>query len=512
MRRFFAFAFVASSVFLASAAPDVVQVDGGQIAGAAADGVRVFKGIPFAAPPVGALRWKAPQPVVPWSGVKTADTFSPECMQVPYPPGSPYASAPQPISEDCLYLNVWTTAAAGDRRPVMVWIHGGAWTRGSGSSPTYDGAALAKRGVVVVTTNYRLGVFGFLAHPGLTAESPQHASGNYAILDHVAALHWVQKNIAAFGGDPGRVTVFGESAGSWSVNVVQATPLAKGLFQRAIGESGGQFARTATLADAEKAGTAFAASMGAASIAALRGVPAETLASAQAFRTGVNVDGYVLPDTVRAIFAQKRQSQVPVIVGSNANEWTTLSNPAQFPATLEAYRKYLDSSFGGMAGEIDTVYPVKTEADIPAAMLGIGRDRTFTLEMRTWARMATASGQRAYVYQFGHVPPGPHAAEWGAYHASEISYVFGNLRNPTFKYTDTDRRLSDEMSRYWVSFATTGDPNASGLVRWLPYDAASETYLYLGSPVEPRHHLLQPQLDVLERAQQQPRRPTSQPR
>src|SRR5207247_10887704 len=211
------------------------------------------------------------------NGVRPADTFGAECVQEPYPAGSPYARPVQPTSEDCLFLNVWTAAKAGDRRPVMVWIHGGAWTRGSGSVASYDGTAIARKGVVVVTTNYRLGVFGFMAHPELTAESPNHASGNYAILDHVAALKWVQKNIAAFGGDPGRVTVFGESAGSWSVNVVQATPLAKGLFHRAIGESGAQFARTATLADAERAGVAFARAAGAESLSALRDVPADTL-------------------------------------------------------------------------------------------------------------------------------------------------------------------------------------------------------------------------------------------
>jgi para-nitrobenzyl esterase len=495
--------------FLVFAASDVVKVDGGQISGVSENGVRVFKGIPFAAPPVGALRWKAPQPVMPWSGVKSADAFGAECMQLPYPANSPYASEARPTSEDCLYLNVWTTASAAEKRPVMVWIHGGAWTRGSGSTPTYDGEALAKRGVVVVTTNYRLGAFGFLAHADLTAESPQHSSGNYAILDHVAALKWVQRNIAAFGGDPAKVTIFGESAGSWSVNVVQATPLAKGLFRSAIGESGGQFARVTTLADAERAGAALAKSLGADSLSALRAVPAEKLSAVPAFRTGVNVDGYVLPEDVRSIFDAKKQSNVPVIVGSNANEWTTLSNPAQFPKTVEAYHKYLESQFGDGARQLDEAYPVKTDADINDAMLALGRDRTFTLEMRTWARMVTAAGKSAFVYQFSHVPPSPRAKEWGAYHASEISYVFGNLRGRGFTYTDADRQLSDQMSRYWVNFATTGDPNGKSLPMWKPYDAANEPYLDLGDSVQVKQHLLKAQLDALERAQQQ-RRQTSQ--
>jgi para-nitrobenzyl esterase len=484
------------------AANDSVKVDGGAIAGVSMDGVRAFKGIPFAAPPVGDLRWKPPQPVVAWTGVKKADTFGPECVQTPYPAGSVYTMEPAPQSEDCLYLNVWTAAKAGDKRPVMVWIHGGAWTRGAASIATYDGAALARKGVVVVTTNYRLGPLGFLAHPELTAESPQHASGNYAILDHIAALKWVQKNIAAFGGNAADVTIFGESAGSWSVNTVQATPLARGLFHKAIGESGAQFARTASLADAERDGAALAKAVGADSLKALRAVPAEKLVAVPAFRTGVTVDGWVLPDTVRALFEQRKHSNVPVLVGSNANEWTTLSSPAQFPKTLDAFRKRIDTQFPGLAAEFDAAYPVKTEADIADAMLGLGRDTTFTLEMRTWARAVTAGGQKAFLYQFTHVPPGPEAKWRGAYHASEIQYVFGNLRHPLFNFTDADRKLSAAMSDYWINFATSGDPNGKGLPSWSAYDTQAEPYLELGDPIQAKHHLLKAQLDFLEQARQ----------
>ena len=487
--------------FIALAAPETVTVDGGRIAGTSANGVRAFKGIPFAAPPLGALRWKAPQPVVAWAGVRAADKFGAACIQQPYPPNSPYARPPEPTSEDCLYLNVWTAAAAGDKRPVMVWIHGGAWTRGSGSVDTYDGAALAKKGVVVVTTNYRLGPFGFFAHPELTAESPQHASGNYAILDHIAALQWVRKNIAAFGGDPGRVTVFGESAGSWSVNVVQATPLAKGLFHRAIGESGGQFARTATLVEAERLGTAFAKAAGADSLKALRDVPAEKIL-ATPLRVGVNVDGYVLPDSVRAIFERKKQSDVPVIVGSNANEWTTLGglDRSQYPKTLEDYRKRVEAQYRDAVKDYDAAYPVKTDADIAEALLAVGRDQTFSLEMRTWARLVAASGRHAFLYQFTHVPPGPNPA-WGAYHASEIQYVFDNVGRRPWA-TDADRRLADQMSSYWVNFATTGDPNGRGLPTWSPYDPGAEPYMDLGDTVQPKSHLLKAQLDFLEQLQE----------
>ncbi|HMF97980.1 MAG TPA: carboxylesterase family protein [Vicinamibacterales bacterium] len=486
--------------WLVSGASDVVTVEGGQLHGTTAGGVRVFKGIPFAAPPVGALRWKAPQPVVAWSGVKAADTFAAQCMQQPYPAGSPYASAPQPTSEDCLYLNVWTAARGNGRRPVMVWIHGGAWTRGSGSTPTYDGAALAKKGVVVVTTNYRLGAFGFFAHPELTKESPTRASGNYGILDHVAALKWVQKNIEAFGGDPARVTIFGESAGSWSVNVVQATPLAKGLFHRAIGESGGQFAGTTTLAEAERRGVAFGTAVGARTLADLRALPAEKLLGVESFRTSVNVDGYALPEDVRSIFARGKQTSVPVLVGSNANEMTTLSNVATFPTSMEEFRRQIAVRFPGFSEQFNVAYPVKTEADIPAALLAVGRDQTFTGEMRTWARMVTAAGQKAFLYQFTHVPPSPNAKAWGAYHASEIAYVFGTLRNRDWPYAQTDFKLSDQMSSYWSNFAVAGDPNGKGLPAWTPYDQTDEPFLELGDTIQTKHHLLKAQLDFLDDA------------
>ena len=242
-----------------------VRVNGGTLAGAtdSASGVSSFKGIPFAAPPVGDLRWRAPEPPAKWDGVRQATNFSVTCMQTPYAEGSPYRTQAEPMSEDCLYLNVWTAAkAATERRPVMVWIYGGALTRGAASLPGYDGAELARKGVVLVSFNYRLGAFGFFAHPDLTAESPHHSSGNYGFLDQIAALQWVQRNIAQFGGDPNNVTIFGESAGSWSVNILVASPLAKGLFQRAIGESGANFAPMTKLAELEQAGVRTAKSLG----------------------------------------------------------------------------------------------------------------------------------------------------------------------------------------------------------------------------------------------------------
>jgi para-nitrobenzyl esterase len=467
-----------------------------------ANGGLVFKGIPFAAAPLGDLRWRAPQPVVPWTGVRIADTFGATCLQEPFPEGSPYASSgvtkDNPGSEDCLYLNVWTAAAAGERRPVMLWLHGGGWTRGSGNLP--DVAAFVTKGVVLVSANYRLGVFGCLAHPELTAESAQRASGNYGILDQIAALKWVQKNIHGFGGDPSRVTIFGESAGSLSVNVVQATPLAKGLFHRAIGESGALFASTASLmATTESGGVAFAKAAGADSLRPLRGAAAETLL-ATPFRTGINVDGYVLPDTVRNLFAQKTHNAVPILVGSNADEWTTLGNPSQYPKTMEAYRQRVEGQYGVAVKDYDAAYPVRSTADITKVLLAVGRDNTFTLEMRTWARMVTAAGQPAFLYQFTRVPPGPNPA-WGAYHSAEIEYVV-NIVSARPWATGLDRRLAQQMSSYWVNFATTGDPNGKDLPRWTRYDAAAEPYLEFGDAVQGKNHLLKTQLDFLERFQQ----------
>jgi para-nitrobenzyl esterase len=510
-----AFALALAISGLASATIDTVKVDGGLISGTAADGVRSFKGIPFAASPVGELRWKAPRPVVDWKGIRQCDAFGPQCPQALYPTGSMYYSPPQKQSEDCLYLNVWTAAKLNDKRPVMVWIHGGALTRGSGANRVYDGTALAKKGVVLVTINYRLGPLGYLAHPELTSESPQHSSGNYGVLDQIEALKWVQKNIAGFGGDPNRVTIFGESAGSWSVNALVASPLAKGLFHRAIGESGGSFGPGAYLREdrnalpsAERIGVAFAKALGADSLKTMRAVPADKIIEVfnndpegKKFRTQPNVDGWVLPDEIRNIFAKGKQNDVPVIVGSNANEMTTLTVPANVPKTIEDYRKRVEPLYGGMVKELDAVYPVRSADDVVAVYLGGLRDVTFTLPMRTWARMTSTGRSRAYLYFFSHVAPNPNSKYLGAYHASEIGYVFNNLNRQNALLQEIDFKLADVMSNYWVNFATTGDPNGKGLPTWTPYDSEAEPYLDFGDAVQLRNHLLKDQLDFLERFQ-----------
>jgi len=507
------FALVFSSIALSThasladnkspAANGAIKVEGGLISGTTADGITSFKGIPFAAPPTGDWRWKPPQPVVAWQGVRACNEFGPQCPQAPYPQSSMYYSPPQKQSEDCLYLNVWTGGKAGDRRPVMVWIHGGALTRGAGSTPTYNGTAFAKRGVVLVTINYRLGPLGYLAHPELTAESPNHSSGNYGVLDQIAALKWVQKNIAAFGGDPRRVTIFGESAGSWSVNALVATPLAKGLFHRAIGESGGQFGPMSymkedrnKLPSAEKVGAAFAKAAGADSLKALRAVPDDKIidvfnndTEGRKFRTSPTVDAYVFPDEIRNIFAKGKHNDVPVLVGSNANEMTTLTVPASVPKTVADYRKRVEAQYAEMIKEFDTVYPVKSDDDVAAAYLGSLRDATFTLQMRTWARLTANGKSKAYLYFFSHVPPNPNSKYLGAYHAGEIAYVFNNLNRQNALLTETDARLADTMMRYWVNFATTGDPNGKGLPQWTAYNRDAEPYMDFGDTEIGRAHV-----------------------
>ena len=414
------------------AAPtDPVRVEGGAIVGTTDRGVRVFKGIPYAAPPIGAWRWKPPQPVVAWRGTRDASTFGAECPQTQYPATSIYVRPLQPQSEDCLFLNVWTTAAANERRPVLVWIHGGALTRGSGISDVRDGVPLALKGVVLVSLNYRLGPLGYFAHPALSAESPRKASGNYGVLDQIAALQWVQQNIAAFGGDPAKVTIAGESAGAWSVNTLVASPLARGLFVRAIGQSGGRFSRTPHLSQAagsaasgESVGESLAKTVGADSLAALRAVPVDRLIAVANFRTQEVVDGWVLPDEIRTIFANQQHNRVPVIVGSNANEMTSLGGAALAPKTLDDFRKRMAQQFGEMAAEIERAYDVKADADVVNAALAVSRDTTFSSHMRHWARASVAAGSRAWLYYFSHVPPSPRAGELQAFHAGEIPYVF----------------------------------------------------------------------------------------
>ncbi len=486
MRTLRAITILAALLPLPAAITEPVHVADGLISGVAGtdSDVRVFKGVPFAAPPLGELRWRAPKAAAHWDGIHTADKFSATCMQ-----RRPINAPDRAMSEDCLYLNIYTAAKSSkDHRPVMVWIHGGALTGGAGS--LYDGEALAKKGVVVVTVNYRLGVFGFFADPELTKESDRNSSGNYGLLDQIAALEWVQKNIAAFGGDPKRVTIFGESAGSWSVNYLVATPLAHGLFQRAIGESGGEFAPARRLGDMEQAGVKFGQSIGADSLAALRAKPADELLKANGFATAANVDGWLLPRDVYTIFAEGKQNDVPLLIGSNADEGTMFTPPSVKAAS---FRETATKRYGTDADAFLKLYPFNTDDDTWAAQAASMRDQVFGWEMRTWARMQTKTGKsKVYLYYFSRVPPGQNRAK-GAYHGSEIAYVFGNLEVAPFAvsanggprpWQDVDRKLADTMSSYWVNFATTGDPNGKGLLKWPVYRAKDDMLMGFGDSLE----------------------------
>jgi para-nitrobenzyl esterase len=494
----------------------LVEVDGGRIAGippSPGDQVWVYQGIPYAAPPVGDRRWRAPQAVTPWTDVKEATTAPPACMQTRRPDDSFYGQIVERMSEDCLYLNVWTAAAKNARAPVMVWIHGGGLTSGHGLEATYDGAALARRGVVLVTINYRLGPFGYLSHPLLAAESEHTASGNYGILDQIAALQWVQRNIARFGGNPDRVTIFGESAGSWSVHHLVASPLAKGLFHGAIGQSGGAFGAFGGAypkAQAEAAGVRFVrallgdteptqAAMRAASGDAVLAVPL-----APGSRLSPNIDGWVFPDSIRQIFADGQQNPVPVIVGSTADEGSSLGALAGGPVSPDVFRANARKTYGSLAKQFLSLYPAATADDAMGSQIAAFTDQHFGWEMRTWARMTATRGIPVYAYFFSRVAPGPDAARLGAFHAGEIIYVFDNLGKSPYPYAnraydDTDRRLSRQMASYWVNFAATGNPNGDGLPAWPAYTQEQDESLEFGDTVRVSRAVRAARLDFMDR-------------
>lgn len=469
-----------------------VDVTGGRVSGVVTDGIAAFKGIPFAAPPVGALRWKAPQPVVKWTGVKAATTFAPGCMQDPTL--ARLFGAPDAISEDCLHLNVWTPAKSGaERLPVMVWIYGGAFTSGMTSIPAYDGAPLAEKGVVLVSVSYRLGPFGFLAHPELTKESGK-GSGNFGLQDQIAGLRWVKDNIAKFGGDPDRVTIFGESAGGISVSMLVTSPAAKGLFHRAISESGGNFgpARTAneggatvpSLKVAETTGQTFLQRLGVLDIKAAREIPADKVQGA--LRGGVLgsgfwpvFDGDVLPGDQYELYQAKRFNDTPILVGTNSDEGITFVGGTTLP---EAFERSIRSGYGDRADTILTAYPHATAAESTQSARNIFRDATFAWHTWAWALLQSEQGRgKAYVYYFDHRTP---LSPNGAGHAAEIPYVFRTLGKFTGPAAlvgpprPEDRSMSDLMSSYWVNFAKTGDPNGPGLPPWPAFTERAQTVMH----------------------------------
>ena len=480
--------FTTAPVLAAPAA--VVETYAGAVGGVRTGQLAVYKGVPFAAPPVGALRWRAPQPVQPWPGVRPAKEFAPACMQTGV---SMPGEAPPVVSEDCLYLNVWAPVRHDEaKRPVIVWIYGGGFTNGSASMPLYRGDRLAEKGTVVVTFGYRVGPFGFLALPALSGESFHHTSGNYGFLDQVAALRWVQQNIAAFGGDPDRVTVAGQSAGAASISVLMASPLAKGLFQRAIAESGGMFEPLALapdyqLANAEKSGEAYAQSLGATSLAALRALPAQAfLTEKGASISHPVIDGYVLPKSPYDVFAAGQQNDVPLLVGSNANEARSLiADPDA--TTAATFESDIAKQWGALPPPLISAYPHATDAEARQARLDFERDLRFGWDMWAWARLQAETGKGdVFYYHFTHTPPFPKNsvyAGWGASHFAELWYVFDHLDQEPWPWRAADRRLADAISSYWVNFATSGNPNGTNLPRWPAFTPERPQVLYLDEPL-----------------------------
>jgi len=491
-----------------------VRIESGLLEGVPAQttGITVFKGIPYAAPPVGELRWRAPQTPAKWSGVRRADEFSADCPQRRSGPFGPWsaeyiskAGMEGGSSEDCLYLNIWTGAkAAGEKRPVFVWIHGGSFSSGSGDVPVYDGEGLAAKGLVMVTINYRLGALGFLAHADLTKESGHNSSGNYGLLDAIAALEWVRANIAAFGGDPGNVTIAGQSAGAFLVNCLAASPLAKGLFQRAIAESGGAFMKAATLSEAQDGGVKFAQSLHAANLAELRSKPADAfISSGPGIQFWPIVDGYVVPQDVKTIFADGREIDVPVIVGWNAGDGVAFGPPLK----AQAFREQAHKLYGDLADDFLKAFPANDDEAAAASQKAVSRDQIFAWQSRTWARLQNKTGKsKVFLYYFDRVAPGSgEQIRYGAFHSGEIAYALNTLAKWDRPWEPADRKLEDKMSAYWANFARKGDPNGAGLPAWPAYKTADERSMRLGDTVEAIATPDKPQLDFFDVYDSRPR-------
>lgn len=491
---------ISSFSFAGSSAPQV-KTRLGTVEGKDDGKVKTFLGIPYAAPPVGGLRWKAPAPAAKWTGVKKAKEFGSHCLQgnvfgdmVFHDPGG---------SEDCLTLNVWVADKHVDPKlPVMVWIYGGGFVAGTTSEGRQNGYNLAQQGVIVVSMNYRLGVFGFMVHPELAAESGHNSAGNYGLLDQVAALQWVHDNIAAFGGDPGNVTIFGESAGSFSVSAQMASPLAKGLFQKAIGESGAAFSRSglsfdAMSARAEKDAKLVKDKLDASTLAELRAVPAEKLLASFAppqsrgFDFGPDVDGYFLPESVPAVFAAGKQNDAALIAGWNHDEGSfEIAYSPQKP-TAESFKATAQKDFGDKADEFLKLYPADTDEHALRSAQDYAGDKFIALSTWAWIEAQSKTGkQPTYRYRFDMAPfsKNPNAPRMGAYHSAEIEYVFGQLDSKTdVTWRDSDRQVSEMMQKFWANFAKNGNPNGPGLPKWPPY-TASDGWPVMILSAEPSAH------------------------
>lgn len=475
-------AFLFSAQFISAQQPAPVKTDKGLVQGVFENGLTVYKGIPFAAPPVGDLRWKAPQPAKSWEGVKPSDKFAP----APFQGGN----TPSGKSEDCLYLNVWTPAkSAGDKIPVLVWIYGGGFSFGSTSEPGYSGEKLAQKGVVLVSIAYRVGQLGFIAHPELSAESPDHVSGNYGLLDQIAALQWVKKNIAAFGGDPDKVTIFGESAGAISVSMLCASPKAKGLFQGAISQSGGSFGPTRlvsfpgenmqTLKQAEAEGVNYMKKAGVTSLAELRKISADKLPMGFGMPGGWPiVDCVVIPDDQYKLYEAGKYNDVPVLIGYNSDEGASFSRERK----PEDYFAGVKARYGKFADDLIKAYPV-AENSVPKTARDLARDAAFGWHTWSWARLQTQTGKsKAFLYYFDQHPDYSKESPqygFGSPHGQDVAYVFMHLDPSNPQTTKSDLAISEAMGTYWTNFAKYGTPNGNGSVEWPAFNEGKPSVMYL---------------------------------
>ena len=470
---------IVAAGFVIAQQPAPVKVEEGLLQGTSEDGLTIYRGIPFAAPPVGDLRWRAPQPAAKWDGVKLATKFASGPIQA--------WGAPAGKSEDCLYLNVWTPMkSASDRIPVLVWIYGGGFNGGSTSEPVYSGERLAKKGVVLVSIAYRVGQLGFMAHPELSDESPNHVSGNYGLLDMIAGLQWIQKNIAAFGGDQNKVTIFGESAGGIAVSMLCASPLAKGLFHGAISESGGSFGpprpntfpgeNLKRLPDAERAGEAYAESAGVSSIAELRKIDAGKLPAIRGLAWPI-IDGCVIPDDQYKLYEAGKFNDTPILVGYNSDEGASFS-PPKTPADYITGTK---TRYGKFADDLLKAYPVDSNM-VPKTARDLARDAAFGWHTWSWARLQSKIGKsKAYLYYFDQHPDYPEGsprARYGSPHGQEVAYVFNHLDASNPQTTKTDLSISEAMATYWTNFAKYGNPNGNGVPEWPAISDANPVVMY----------------------------------
>ena len=471
----------------AAQSPAPVRVEYGLVQGAAEPGLTVYKGIPFAAPPVGDLRWRAPQPAAKWEGVRPATQFGPDPFQ---------GDGKGNVSEDCLYLNIWTPAKSPDERvPVLVWIYGGGFSFGSTSTPVHNGEHLARKGVVLVSLNYRVGPLGFLAHPELSAESPHHVSGNYGLQDMIAGLRWVKRNIAAFGGDPDKVTIFGESAGGIAVSMLCASPEARGLFRGAISQSGGSFGppRPTTypgenmkrLADAERAGEAYAKKAGVTSLAGLRQVAPDKLPAG--WGSGAAwpiIDGWVVPDDQHKLYEAGKYNDVAIMVGYNSDEGLSFP-PGKTPAE---YAANTQKRYGPFADRLLQAYPAGADS-VPKTARDLSRDSAFGWQTWSWANLQVRTGKSKVFYyyfdQHASHPEGTPQADHGMAHGMDVPYVFQTLDPKDAKLTPGDRAISETVSTYWTNFAQRGDPNGPGVPAWPQFTGPGGPVMYFHDVASP---------------------------